>query len=64
MTPTLAEEMVQYRARHKLSQTKFGELCGVNVMTINFIEREIQKPSALTRAKIRMVLDAEKEDKA
>lgn len=64
MTPTLAEEMVQYRARHKLSQTKFGELCGVSVMTINFIEREIQKPSALTRAKIRMVLDAEKEGKA
>lgn len=64
MTPTLAEEMVQYRARHKLSQTKFGELCGVNVMTINFVERGIQKPSALTTAKIRMVLDAEKEGKA
>lgn len=60
---TLAEEMIQYRARHKLSQTKFGELCGVNVMTINFIEREIQKPTALTKAKIRLVLDAEQEGK-
>lgn len=56
---TLAEEMIQYRARHNLSQAKFGELCGVSVMTINFVERGLQKPSALTEAKIRIVLDEE-----
>ena len=58
---TLSEEMLRYRAQHSLSQSKFAELCGLSVMTINFVEREIQKPSALTRTKIRMVLDAEKE---
>ena len=61
---TLAEEMIAYRARHNLSQSKFGDLCGVSVMTINFVERGLQNPSNLTAAKIRMVLDAEKEDKA
>lgn len=59
---TLAEEMIQYRARHKLNQAKFGELCGVSVMTINYVERGIQKPSALTTAKIRILLDKDKEE--
>lgn len=56
---TLAEQILQYRARHSLSQSKFAELCGVNVMTINAVERGVQKPSALTEAKIRIVLDKE-----
>lgn len=59
----LAEEMIQYRARHNLSQAKFGELCGVSVMTINFVERGLQNPSSLTAAKIRILLDSEKEEK-
>lgn len=59
----LAEEMIQYRARHNLSQAKFGELCGVSVMTINFVERGLQNPSNLTAAKIRILLDSEKEEK-
>ena len=57
----LSEDMIQYRARHNLSQAKFGELCGVSVMTINFVERGLQNPTKLTEAKIRIVLDAEKE---
>lgn len=60
---TLAEEMITYRARHNLSQAKFGELCGVSVMTINFVERGLQNPSNLTAAKIRILLDSEKEEK-
>ena len=60
---TLAEEMITYRARHNLSQAKFGDLCGVSVMTINFVERGIQNPTARTEAKIRMLLDSEKEKK-
>ena len=60
---TLAEEMIQYRARHNLSQSRFGDLCGVSVMTINFVERGIQNPTARTEAKIRMLLDKEKEEK-
>lgn len=56
----LSEDMIRYRAKHNLSQAKLGELCGVNVMTINAVERETQKPTARTEAKIRLVLDAEK----
>ena len=55
---TLAEEMVRYRAKHKLSQAGLGKLCGVNVMTINHIERGLQKPTALTESKIRLLLKA------
>ena len=60
---TLAEGMIAYRARHNLSQSKFGDMCGVSVMTINFVERGIQNPTARTEAKIRMLLDREKEAK-
>lgn len=60
---TLAERMIAYRARHNLSQAKFGELCGVNVMTINFVERNLQTPTARTEAKINMLLDEDKEER-
>ena len=56
---TLAERMVQYRAKHSLNQAKFAELCGVSVMTVSYVERGLQKPTALTEAKIRIVLDKE-----
>ena len=57
----LSDEMVRYRARHNLSQAKMSELCKVSVMTINFVERGLQNPTARTEAKIRMVLDEDKE---
>lgn len=57
----LSEQMVNYRAKHRLNQAKFAELCGVSVMTVNAVERGIQKPTALTQAKIRLVLDKDGE---
>lgn len=59
----LAEEMVKYRAKHGISQSKLGELCGINVMTINHIERGLQSPTPLTEAKIRLVIINEQEEK-
>ena len=61
-TGALAEEMVTYRARHGMSQSKLAELCGINVMTINYIERGLQKPTSLTEAKIRLVINEKKEE--
>lgn len=57
----LAEEMVKYRAKHGISQSKLGELCGINVMTINHIERGLQSPTPLTEAKIRLVINEQEE---
>lgn len=57
----LAEDMVNYRARHKISQSKLAELCGINVMTINYIERGLQSPTTVTEAKIRLVINEQEE---
>ena len=57
----LAEDMVKYRARHKVSQASLAERCGVSVMTVNHIERGLQSPTAVTEAKIRLVIDEKEE---
>ena len=58
---TLAEEMVRYRAKHGLSQGEFAKLCKINVMTVNYVERGLQTPTPYTEARIRLVLDEEKQ---
>lgn len=58
----LSDEMVRYRARHKLSQGDFAKLCGLNVMTVNHVERGLQDPTPVTEAKIRLVLDEERQE--
>lgn len=55
----LADEMLRYRATHRIGQRKFAELCGLTTQTINRVERERQKPSKITELKIRMVLEKE-----
>ena len=57
----LAEDMVNYRARHGISQSRLGELCGINAMTINYIERGLQSPTTVTEAKIRLVINEQEE---
>lgn len=59
---TLAEEMVNYRAKHGISQSRLGELCGINVMTISHIERGLQTPTAVTEAKIRLVINNDEQE--
>ena len=55
----LSQRMVEYRARHDLSQAEFAERVGVSVMTVNMVERGIQSPSRLTREKIELVIKKE-----
>lgn len=54
---TLAERMVQYRARNNLSQRAFAQKCGVSLQTINSVENGLQNPSKMTEAKILMVIE-------
>lgn len=55
----LANRMLVYRAKHRLSQKEFSELVGLSTMTVNSIESGRQTPSALTKTKIMLVLDKE-----
>lgn len=56
---TLAERMVEYRAKERISQTELGNRCGLSKQTINSIESETQEPSRVTIAKIELVIGKE-----
>ena len=56
---TLAERIVEYRARERLNQTEFANKVGVTTMTISNIENGRQDPSRLTIAKIEQVIGKE-----
>ena len=58
----LSEKMVLYRAKERISQKELARRCGVTLQTIHSIENEIQNPSKVTEAKIRLVIESEKED--
>ena len=53
---SLRERILQYRAKHSMSQEDFANKCQVNVMTINTIETGKRKPTQLTQTKIEMIL--------
>ena len=55
----LSDKMVVYRAKHRMSQKDFAELCGVSTQTINSIETGKQDPTRITEAKIRLVIEEE-----
>jgi transcriptional regulator with XRE-family HTH domain len=59
MTKTLAERIVDYRARHDLSQGEFAKLCRLSFMTIWGIENGKSTPTKLTLAKIEQILNKE-----
>ncbi len=56
---TLAEEMMRYRASHRIGQRKFAELCGLTTQTINRVECGKQTASKMTELKIRMAMEKE-----
>lgn len=56
----LKQRMWDYRVKHRLSRRKFAEMCGISLQTEQYVERGLQKPSAMTRAKIELVLKEEK----
>lgn len=58
----LVKKMVNYRAKHSMSMREFAQKCGLSLQTVCSIENETQTPSRLTEGKIRLVLDADKEE--
>lgn len=53
----LSQEILLYRAQNNISQGEMANRCKVTKQTIFNIEHEIQDPTRLTEAKIRLVLD-------
>ena len=49
-----AEEILMFRARHRLSQIEMAKQCGVSPQTIHLIETEQQEPTKITIAKIKL----------
>ena len=56
MEKTLAEEMIEYRAKERISQKELANRVGVSLQTINSIENGLQNPSKVTKAKIELVI--------
>lgn len=52
----LANRIVAYRARNRLSQAEMANKCGVSTQTISLVERGQQKPNRVTLAKIEMII--------
>ena len=55
----LRQKMIDYRARHNISQQKLAELCKLTPQTVCNIENGIQAPSKLTKQKILNVIEKE-----
>ena len=55
----LRQKMLDYRAKHNLSQVKLAEMCKVTPQTICNIENGIQEPSKLTKQKILNIIEKE-----
>ena len=56
---TLAERILEYRAKHDMSAKEFAEKCKLSLQTVYSIENGLQKPSKITRVKIENVLKEE-----
>ena len=57
----LAEAIVNYRARERMSQKEFAAKAGVSLQTICNIETGQQDPSRVTVAKIMLVINGDRE---
>lgn len=53
---TLAERMLDYRAKENISQKELARRVGVTLQTVNSIETQQQTPSRLTVAKIELII--------
>lgn len=52
-----AKRIARYRAAHDMSQEEFAAKCRLAMMTVRNVESGKHKATALTRAKIELVLE-------
>lgn len=59
----LKAEMLDFRAKHDISQSKLASMCRLSVQTICNIENGIASPAKLTETKILQVIRNENKEK-
>jgi len=52
----LSRKIIEYRAKHNLSQVDFAKLCNISTQTACNVENGTQKPSKITLQKILNVI--------
>ena len=55
---TLADEMIEYRAKNRISQRELAKRAGVTLQTIWYIENG-KVPTKITEAKVRLAMKEE-----
>ena len=60
---TLQEQMLNFRARHNLSQHEAAKRAMITLQTWNQVERGMQNPSRVTEAKIKYVIGEGENDR-
>lgn len=58
----LGKAILEYRAKHNLSQSSFAKICGISAQTVYSVEAGYQTPRATTLGKILSVIGGEKND--
>ena len=53
----IADEILEYRAKHNMTQGQLADKVGVTVQTISNIENGYQTPSRLTEKKLKLVIE-------
>lgn len=58
----VSDEMLSYRAEHKLSVEDAAAKCGISAQTWRNMERGMQNPNRLTQRKIELFLKGAKDE--
>ena len=59
---TLGDRMIRYRAENNLTQSQLAALCKISRPTVCMIEKYGTNATALTRAKIELVIGEEEKE--
>ena len=62
MEDDLGRRILEYRARHDMTQEEFAIKARLNVMTVNSIENGKRNPTKLTRTKIEQIIKEDEQD--
>jgi DNA-binding XRE family transcriptional regulator len=58
----LGKRILEYRARHDMTQEEFAIKARLNVMTVNTIENGKRKPTKLTHMKIEQIIKEDEQN--
>ena len=58
----IGQRMVEYRAKHNISQEEFAIKAHVCLMTVNHVENGKREPTKLTRAKIEQIIKEDEQN--